>query len=433
MQNRSNGAAAAVNNRRNVAAGTVGNMLEWYDFAVYGFLAPTIGPLFFPSEDRVASLLSAFAVFALGYVARPIGGILFGHVGDRFGRKTAMMASIGLMGTATLAIGLLPTHQMVGTLAAVMLSVLRVVQGIAVGGEYGGSMVFIGENAPRKHRGAVTALAQCGALSGTLLGSAMVALTSGVLGDAAMTAWGWRLPFLIGAAVAVLGLLLRLRLVERKVTFHRLDLPVLAVVRDHWRALARMIALMMMGGVGYQLLFFYVAAELREEMHFSTARALEINTIGLVAMLAMTIPLAALSDRIGRKPLLAFVAVSAVVFSWPLWQLLHRDAFFAVLAGQISLSILPAVTFAVAPATIVEMVPAAVRCSGVSIGYNVCIGIFGGTAPFIATYLASRTGDLSAPAYYIMGLGVLMFAALYRMPETAGKPLDPEPEDEKSS
>ncbi len=424
VQYRSEGKSATANNRQNVAAGTVGNMLEWYDFAVYGFLAPTIGPLFFPSDDHVASLLSAFAVFALGYVARPLGGVLFGHVGDRFGRKTAMIASIGLMGTATLCIGLLPTYQLAGTSAAVLLSVLRVIQGVAVGGEYGGSMVFIGENAPRRHRGAITALAQCGALSGTLVGSAMVGVTSGVLGDAAMTDWGWRLPFLIGAAVAMLGLLLRMRLVEQKAAFRRLDMPVLAVVRDHWRALARMIALMMMGGVGYQLLFFYVAAELREQMHFSTARALEINTMGLVAMLAMTVPIAALSDRIGRKPLLTFVAISTLIFVWPLWQLLHREAFLLVLAGQIGLAVLPAVTFAVAPATIVEMVPAAVRCSGVSIGYNLCLGVFGGTAPFVATYLVSRTGDESAPVYYIMGLALVMLVALFRMPETARKPLD---------
>ncbi|MCP4316010.1 MAG: MHS family MFS transporter [Hyphomicrobiales bacterium] len=413
----------AVNNRRNVAAGIVGNILEWYDFAVYGFLAPIIGPLFFPSDDHLASLLSAFAVFAIGYLARPLGGALFGHIGDRYGRKKSMIASILLMGTATLAIALLPTFAQIGTLAAVLLVLLRVLQGISVGGEFTGSMVFLGEHARNESRAAMVAISQCGSLSGFLTGSGIGALVSFYLGDGAMTQWGWRVPFFIGAGIAVLGLVVRRHLTELTVQFHRVELPILVVFRDYWRVLARIVALLMMGAVGFYLLFVYVASYLREQMHFSTAKALEINTISLFVVLALTLPFAMLSDRIGRKPMLYAVAIATLIFGWPLWQLLHQDSFFLILSGQIGLAVISAMTFSVLPTAIVEMIPSHVRCSGTSIGYNLCLGVMGGTTPLVATYLVARTGNDSTPAYYMMALAFIMLAALYKMPETAGKPL----------
>ena len=417
-------------NRRNVAAGSIGTALEMYDFAVYGFLAPIIGPLFFPSDDRLASLLAAFAVFAVGYFARPLGAVLFGHIGDRYGRKTLMAASITLMGVATFCLALLPTDAQIGSTAALLLVICRIAQGLSFGGEYAGSMVFLAEHAPIARRGAMTAFSQTSNIAGFLFGSGLCAFISWQLGETEMAAWGWRIPFFFGAVIAVGGLVIRRFVSEPPVTLRRDRLPVLVVFRDHWRILFRMICLLMMGGVGFYLLFVYVAAYLREFMHFTTARALEINTLSLIAILLTSIPFAMLSDRIGRKPVLYGVAVATLVLGWPLWQLLHHPSFAVVLAGQIGLALISAATFAVIPATIVEMMPAHIRCSGTSIGYNISLGLFGGTAPFVATYLVERTGDDSTPAYYMMALAVIMLAALRGMKETAGKPLATEPDED---
>ena len=414
----------ARNNRRNIAAGIVGNILEWYDFAVYGFLAPIIGPLFFPSDDHLASILSAFAVFAVGYLARPLGGAIFGHVGDRFGRKTSMIASILLMGIATLAIAVAPTFAQVGGLAAVLLVVLRILQGLSVGGEFTGSMVFLAEHARNDNRAAMVSISQCGSLSGFLLGSGIGAFVSFYLGDQAMSEWGWRIPFFIGAGIAVLGLFVRRHLVEPGIRYERVDFPAAVVFRDHWRELVRITALLMMGAVAFYLYFVYIASYLREHMHFSTARALEINTISLVFVLALTVPSAMLSDRIGRKPVLYAVVILTLLLSWPLWQLLHQESFLLVLAGQMGLAVLSAMTWSVLPTTIIEMLPTNVRCSGTSIGYNLCLGVMGGTTPLVATYLVARTGDESTPVYYMMGLALIMLAALWKMPETVGKSLE---------
>ncbi|WP_419909848.1 MFS transporter [Hoeflea sp.] len=422
----------AGNNRRNIAAGSVGTALEMYDFAVYGFLAPILGPLFFPSDDRLASLLSAFAVFAVGYFARPLGAALFGHIGDRYGRKTSMALSISMMGIATLCLALLPTHSQLGTTAALLLVFCRIAQGLSLGGEYTGSMVFLAEHAPSTRRGAMTAVSQTSSIGGFLIGSGLCAFISWRLGETEMAAWGWRIPFILGAVIAVGGLVIRRFVMEPPGVLRQDHLPVVVVFRDHWRILFRMICLLMMGGVGFYLLFVYVAAYLREFMHFSTARALEINTISLLVILLTSIPFAILSDRIGRKPVLFGVAIATLVLGWPLWQLLHHHSFAVILCGQIGLALISAATFAVIPATIVEMMPSHIRCSGASIGYNISLGLFGGTAPFVATYLVERTGDDSTPAYYMMALAVIMLLALRGMGETAGKPLSAEPIENRS-
>ncbi len=416
--------ALRVSKHKNTAAGSIGTMLEMYDFAVYGFLAPILGPLFFPSDDRLASLLSAFAVFAVGYLARPLGAALFGHIGDRYGRKTSMAISISLMGIATLALAVLPTHAAIGTSAAALLVLCRTLQGLSVGGEFTGSMVFLAEHAAITRRGAMTSISQASSIGGFLFGSGLCTLISWLAGEEGMSSWGWRLPFLVGAVIALVGLLIRRYVDEPALPEKRVALPLAVVLRDHWRTLVRMICLVMMGGVGFYLLFVYAAAYFREYMHFSTARALEINTIGLFVIFVLTIPVAILSDHIGRKPVLYAVAIATIGLGLPLWHMLHSSSLAAILSAQIGFAIISAATFAVVPATIVEMMPAHIRCTGASVGYNVCLGLFGGTTPFVATYLVAKTGDAATPAYYLMALALIMLAALYRLPETAGKPMD---------
>ena len=412
--------------RRNIFAGAIGNALEWYDFAIYGFLAPILGRLFFPADDAVASLLAAFGAFAIGYAARPLGGAIFGHLGDRLGRKPALIVSILAMGFSTCAIGVLPDHAQIGTTAAFLLVFFRILQGLSVGGEYSGSIVFMAEHAPVERRGLDASWPQFGCLVGFLLGSGVGALTSTILGQEVMDTWGWRVPFLLGAVIAVAGIVFRRRLSEPS-TARRLDpsagSPVVVALRDHWRAILRLISLILVGGVGFYMVFVFAASYLTGQMHLTTAHALDINTVSLFFMLALTAPAAMLSDHVGRKPMLMAVALCAFIFAWPLWWLMHQDSFPLILAGQMGFALIFAVAFAVIPSVMAELLPYEVRCSGASIGYNLCLGLFGGTTPLVATYLVARTADDFAPVYYLMAAAALQLAGLIGMKDGTGKPL----------
>jgi MFS transporter, MHS family, proline/betaine transporter len=410
--------------RRTIVAGTVGSVLEWYDFAVYGYLAPIIGALFFPAGDPLASLLAAFGVFAIGFAARPIGGALFGYIGDRYGRKPALLISMLTMGSATVGIGLLPDHAQIGAAAAVLLVLMRVAEGLSVGGEYTGSIILVAEHAPPGRRGFYAAWPQFGCTIGFLLGSGVGALVSGALGHERMLAWGWRIPFLLGGLIAVWGIAFRRHIAESPAvtaSSEARDKPGLAAVVAHWRAIARLVALLCVESVAFYLMFVYAASYLTEHMHVSTARALDINTLSLVVMLAMLLPVAIWSDRVGRKPLLYIGTVGMFALAWPLWWLMQQGTFAAILAGQAGFGILLGLAAGAMPGVMSEMLPPHVRCTATGIGYNVSLGLFGGTAPLVATYLIARTADDFMPAYYVMAMAAVSFVAALGLPETAGK------------
>ena len=293
--------------RSQIYAGAVGNVLEWYDFAVYGFLAPLIGKIFFPAGDPVASLLAAYGVFAVGYAARPLGSILFGHLGDRIGRKPALILSMTMMGSATLAIALLPGHAEIGLSAAVLLLVLRALQGISVAGEYGTSAVLLVERAPADRRGLVGGWVMAACNLGFLLGSAVAAAASTLLGNAAMAAWGWRIPFLLGTAIAVHVLIMRRKLEESPLAAGReaaATLPVVEALRDHWRVIVQIVCLVMPTAVTFYMCFVYASSFLTERMHVSTAKALDITTLALVLQVVIAPVTGFIADRVGRRPLM---------------------------------------------------------------------------------------------------------------------------------
>ncbi|MEM7022614.1 MAG: MFS transporter [Pseudomonadota bacterium] len=419
--------AGSTTQRRNLLAALTGNVLEWYDFAVYGYFAPVLGKLFFPSDDPVASLLAAFAVFAVGYGARPLGGIFLGHVADRVGRKPSLILALTMMALATFTIAVLPTNAQIGITAAVLLVSLRIVQGLSVGGEYPGSIVFLAEQAPVDRRGYLASWPMVGSVGGFVLGSAVGALVNTVLGEQAVLDWGWRIPFVLGAVIAICGVLLRRRMTEQpaqKATDPDAGFPIIVVLRNHSSAILRIVCLILVNGVGFYMLFTYAASYLTERMHVSAARALDINTLSLLVMLPAT-PLAAIwSDRIGRKPLLYGVAAGTLVLAWPLWWLMHHQSFAMILAGQVGFALLFAAGYAVTSAVMIEMLPSAVRCSGVAFGYNLCLAVFGGTTPLVATYLVTRTADDFAPAYYLMATALISLIATFGAPETAGKRLE---------
>jgi len=408
--------------RRNVVAGAVGSVLEWYDFAVYGYLAPIIGRLFFPADDPVASLLAAFGVFAIGFAARPVGRALFGYIGDEVGRKPALLISIVTMGVATFAIGAMPTHDQIGVAAAFALVVCRVAEGLSVGGEYTGAIILLGEHAPPDRRACYAVWPELGCIVGFLLGSGVGAATSTLLGSERMLAWGWRVPFLLGGVIAVWGIAFRRHLTES---------PALEAARSsgdtarpmaglalHWRIVARFVAALLMTSVGFYMMFIYAASYLTERMHVSTARALDINTASLLVMLPFAWLGAMVSDRFGRKLPLYFGTAGAVMLTWPFWWLMNQDSSIAIFAGQAGFAALFGLAYGGIPAQMSELLPTQVRCTAIGIAYNLALGIFGGTAPLVATYLVARTTNDYMPAYYLIAVSAISFVAALGLPET---------------
>lgn len=405
---------------RLIAAGTVGNILEWYDFAIFGYFATTIGRQFFPSGDSTTSLIAAFGAFAAGFLMRPLGGIVFGHIGDRIGRKAALTLSVLAMAIPTFPIGILPGYATLGPTAAVLLVILRMIQGFSVGGEYTTSIVFLVEGTGARHRGFAGSWSGFGAVGGILLGSAVGALVTLTLSAEQVHDWAWRLPFLVGLFVGLAGLIIRRHIPEvgNAVGATKKHSPVWKALRE-WRTILRIALLNVIGGVGFYVAFVYLVTYMQMFSGLSEATALQINTVSMLVLLAIY-PLAGwLSDRIGRKPLLITGTVGLLVLSWPLFWALHQSSVSWVLAGQLGLAVFLGLFGGALPVTLVETTPPSVRCSAIAIGYNLCVGVLGGISPLVATWLIQRTHDELAPAYYVMAAALVSLVIVVRLQPAA--------------
>ncbi len=395
-----------------IAAGAIGNVLEWYDFAIYGYFAASIGRTFFPKEDPVAQVLSAFGIFAVGFLMRPVGGALVGYIGDKLGRRAALSFSVAAMAIPTFLVGILPGYQVLGVVAPVALTVLRMIQGLSVGGEYTTSIVFMVENAPPGRRGLTGAIGCCGAVAGILLGSATGALLSASLPADAMQVWGWRIPFVLGLAVGIVGFFVRRNLVAGATPQVAGHSPLRDTIRLHGRLLVRLAGLSVFNAVAFYLLFVYIVSWLQLVDGIAPAHALEINSLSMMVLLPCMILTGALSDRVGRKPLLLAATVIAFVSAVPLMTLMHSDQRLYVQLGQLGFVLSIGMFVGTQPTLMVEEVPAAIRCTAIAIGYNVTLGVVGGLSPLVATWLVDRTADQLAPAYMIMVAAAISFLSV---------------------
>jgi MHS family proline/betaine transporter-like MFS transporter len=408
---------------RVIAAGAIGNVLEWYDFAVYGYFAAAIGRTFFPAESAVAQVLLAFGIFAVGYLMRPVGGAVIGTIGDRFGRRAALTFSVAAMAIPTFLVGVLPGYDTLGVAAPILLTLLRMVQGLSVGGEYTTSVVFMVERAPPERRGVIGATACCGAVGGILLGSATGAILAAVLPGAALAAWGWRIPFILGLVVGLAGVALRRHLAETPPPSTQRS-PVRETVALHWPLLLRLAALSVFNACGFYLMFVYIVSWLQRVDAMPAATALEINTVSMVVLLPLMIGAGWLADRVGRRPVLLAAPGLAVVGGLPLLWLMHHPDPALVLAGQIGFAVAVGGFLGVQPALMVEAVPLKVRCTAIALGYNVTLGVVGGLSPLVATWLVSRTGNVLSPALMVSAAAAISFAAVLRFKESYRAPLD---------
>ncbi|HEX3235564.1 MAG TPA: MFS transporter [Gemmatimonadales bacterium] len=405
--------------RRGVIAGVVGNMLEWYDFALFGFFARQIGTHFFPAGNPTASLLAAFGTFAAGFLMRPVGGALFGWIGDRFGRKEALVGSVLAMAFPSFFIGLLPGAATIGLAAPILLVLFRMLQGVSVGGEYMASAVFLVEGSAPGHRGWMGSWGPFGAASGTLLGSAAGWLVNASMSPEAVNDYGWRIPFLVGLLVGLGGLAIRRHYVERVPQQAPAKSPLSEALRAHWRTMAHLVALTAGISVGFYTTFVYSAIWLQQVAQVPAIRAFELNTIAMMLLLVIT-PVAGLaSDRLGRRVVLAWAAGGLALLAWPLMALMAHGTPLAILGGQMGLALLVGTTGAVLPAAMAELAPWRVRCTVLSVGYNVSLALLGGTTPMIAAWLVARTQVNLAPGIYLALAATVTFLGALLLPGTA--------------
>lgn len=413
---------------RVVLAGAVGSVVEYFDFGVYGYVATILATHFFVSQDPNAALLLTLATFALAFVLRPLGGVIFGHFGDRYGRKNALAATIVFMALASGLIGVLPTYAAIGVGATALLVLARVAQGIAAGGELGGAASFVAEYSPKNRRGLFCSTTQTGALGGALLASLTVSLLNTSLGTEAMADWGWRIPFLIALPLGVVGLWIRTRLADTPqfvalaAKDERSSAPVVELFRSHRRALAQCVGLSILLFSAYYVVYVYVNIHLQKVVGMPAGTAFWSTTATLtVATLCMPL-FGALSDKVGRKPVFIGASIAALVLPLPGFMLLNQAGGVAILS-HIGLGLIDSALMGVAFSTFTELFTTRVRYTGIALGFNVGAALAGGTAPYICTWLVSNTGSSLSPAYFIMATAVVTLAAALTLRETVGTEL----------
>jgi MHS family proline/betaine transporter-like MFS transporter len=406
-----------------ILIGLIGNVMEWYDFAVYGYFATVIGQLFFPAADPATSLIASFGAFAAGFLVRPLGGLLFGRIGDLYGRRRAMVLSVVAMAVPTVLMGFLPTYETAGIAAPILIVLLRIVQGLSVGGEFTSSLIFLVEQAPENRRAFSAVWGSWGASAGILLGSGVGWLINWWLNDAEIIAFGWRIPFILGGLIAVIGFWLRNTLhVEMPRTQSKS--PVRDVFTQYrWQVLR--VALLNIGfGVAFYTVFIYAVSYIKNIDHLPEGLALRLNTWAMLLLL-MVLPLAAwLSDRFGRKKVLAVACSLLVIGALPLFQLIHSSDESLILLGELSFAVIVGMVSGGIAATNVELMPAPIRCTGLAFAYNASIGIFGGLTPLLAAWLIDYTGNPIAPAYWVFATALIsLFTIMFLVHETRYKPL----------
>ncbi|MGN8157982.1 MFS transporter [Salinisphaera sp. SWV1] len=428
QDNESDGVALTTSGiRRSVAAAAMGNAMEWFDFGVYGYLATTVGDLFFHGQG--GSLLKSFGVFAISFLARPLGGLFFGPLGDRIGRSKVLVITILMMAAGTTAVGVLPTYQTIGVWAPVLLIVTRLVQGFSTGGEYGGAATFIVESSPDDRRGFLSSFLEFGTLGGYTLGAGLVTVMTVSLPDSAMHSWGWRVPFLCAAPLGLFGLYLRLKLEDSAAFSSAAEKgetsrsPLREIFTEHWRRMLQCIGLVVLLNVAYYTVLTYLPSYFEKHLNFSSTQSLELLIAVYIGMMLVIALVGWLSDRVGRKPVIMASCIGFLLLAYPAFWMFQLHGMVYTAVGLAILAILVVLLSGTMPATLPAIFPTRIRYGGFAISYNLSTSAIGGTAPFVITALIGATGNLYMPAFYLMVAAAVALLTLFTVKETAGQPL----------
>ena len=418
----------------------VGNTMEWYDVGVFGYLITTMGPVFLPEADKSVQTLFLLGTFAATFIARPLGGVIFGWLGDKVGRQKVLAWTLMLMAASTFAVGLLPGYAQIGMWAAALLVLLKLVQGFSTGGEYAGATTFVSEYSPDKRRGFFASFLDMGSYLGFALGAALVSGLQLTLGQGAMEEWGWRIPFLIAGPLGLVAIYFRNKIEESPQFQATLDAqengakdaaasdaaaskgPV-GIVKAYWRSLIVAMILVAAANTAGYALTSYMPTYLTESKGYDPVHG-TLLTIPVLVIMSLCIPLTGkLSDRIGRRPVLWIGALSTVVLAAPAFLLIGVGEIWSTLLG-LGMIAFP-VTFYVAnlASALPAQFPTASRYGAMGIAYNFSVAIFGGTTPFIVAALIGATGDDMMPAYYLMATSAIGAIAIYFLKESAQRPL----------
>lgn len=424
----------AESSRRAVMATAAGNAMEWFDFGIYSYLAATIGQVFFPEASGTMQLVYSFATFAIAFLVRPIGGVFFGMLGDRFGRKNILSITLIIMAISTLSIGLIPSYAAIGSTATVLLLFARLAQGFSTGGEYASAMTYIAESTPDKKRGFMSSGLEVGTLTGYIAGAGLVTLLTYILGEETMLAWGWRIPFIIAAPLGLIGFYLRNKLDEAPVyEAMESDKPeeeeneyasIKDILQFHLKPiLTGMMVVFFYNVVNYTVLS-YMPSHLTAVLDYGEAEGLLLIVIVMVIMIPIVLLMGYFSDRIGAKKIIQGGLIGLILLSIPSFLLIGSGNTILVFIGLMFLAVFSSSFQGTMPSVLPSLFFTNVRNGALAITYNISASLFGGTTPLIVSWLISQTHDRMVPAYYLVFSSIVgILVVTWFVKETSGRAL----------
>jgi MFS transporter, MHS family, proline/betaine transporter len=423
--------------RQSIKGASIGNFMEWYDFGVYGYIATTIAQVFYPGDSvSPVHLIATFSTLAAAFVVRPLGGFIFGPLGDRIGRKRVLMITIVLMTIGTTGTGLLPAYSAIGIWAPILLVVGRVFQGLSTGGEYVGAMTYVVEQAPDRKRGMIVGFLPLGNLGGFIAAGLMVTALQAWLPNHDWLTWGWRVPLLLSAPLGIVAIYLRTRL-EESPAFQKAQQNAETAgeepqgyrqtIAEQWKPMLICAALVYTSNAADYMFTGYLPTYLKVFVHLGHTAGLAMITGTLTILAILLVFVAALSDRVGVKPIMRVGCVLLIVASIPAFLLIRGGGYPLIFVGVLLIGLMELCFDSTSPATMPALFPTNVRNGALAISYNVSISAFGGTTPLIAQALVSTTGNLMVPAYMLIVAGLVGIVTLAFTPEVAGKRLPGSP------
>ncbi|WP_028694287.1 glycine betaine/L-proline transporter ProP [Pseudomonas cremoricolorata] len=423
--------------RKAISAAALGNAMEWFDFGVYGFVAFVLGKVFFPNADPSVQMIAALATFSVPFLLRPLGGVVFGAIGDRLGRQKVLAATIIIMSLSTFAIGIIPSYESIGIWAPILLLLAKMAQGFSVGGEYTGASIFVAEYAPDRRRGFLGSWLDFGSIAGFVMGAGLVVLIQSVVTEEQFFEWGWRLPFLLALPLGVIGLYLRHAAEETPAfqqhveSLEQGDRDGLAsgpkvsfkeIATKHWRSLLTCIGVVIATNVTYYMLLTYMPSYLTHNLQYSESNGVLIIIAIMVGMLFVQPVIGFLSDKFGRRPFILTGSIGLFVLAIPAFHMITSGSTGLIFAGLLMLAILLNFFIGVMASTLPAMFPTHIRYSALASAFNISV-LIAGVTPTVAAWLVETTNNLFMPAYYLMTIAVIGFITAVTMKETANKPL----------